>query len=272
VLARLSGHAKRVSAVAFHPTRDVLVTASHDATVKVWTNAGGDGGDSGAPPAAFDYSSALTLRGHTKEVTGVAVHPTGDYLLSAGRDGAWAFHDLAAGRVLAVVGAGADTAPYESVRWHPDGVILAAGTDAGPIRVYDIRTQEVAATFQGHAGVVAGLALSENGYFMASAGADATLRLWDLRKLANFHTITAPGPLTAAAFDFSGNFLAAGAADGAVAVWRSSDWEPVTRWAGGAGGAGHTAAVTGVAFAPLAASLVTSSLDRSLKVFARAPQ
>lgn len=36
VSATLSGHSKKVSAVQFHPTEDIVLTCSYDKTAKVW--------------------------------------------------------------------------------------------------------------------------------------------------------------------------------------------------------------------------------------------
>lgn len=65
-------------------------------------------------------------------------------------------------------------------------------------------------------GAVNALAFSENGYYMASAGEDGYARLWDLRKLNNFHSLpVGTGAATSVAFDFSGSYLAVGGAKSA---------------------------------------------------------
>lgn len=53
------------------------------------------------------------------------------------------------------------------------------------IRIWEVKQQKNVATFGDHAGPVAGLAFSENGYHMASAAVDG-VKLWDLRKLKVF--------------------------------------------------------------------------------------
>ncbi len=111
-----------------------------------------------------------------------------------------------------------------------------------------------------------GLAFSENGYHLASASADGRLKLWDLRKLAAFHTLepAAAGEgsgLLCVQYDYSGRYLAVGGA-GAIRVLDASAGFEVL-----ASLAGHTAAVTGVRWGRDAGLLVSSSLDRTVKVW-----
>ena len=93
-------------------------------------------------------------------------------------------------------------------------------------------------------GAVSGLAFSENGYYLATGSADATVRLWDLRKLKNFQTITpsAGAAVGAVGFDFSGQFLAVGAGP-SLTVYETKSWGTVAELAALA------APVSGVGFA-----------------------
>ena len=104
----------------------------------------------------------------------------------------------------------------------------------------------------------------------ASPLASPQVQVLDLRKLTCVQTLR-PEPegtaaVTSAAFDVSGQYLAAGNASGTVAVWNAADWTPlahVPRWHGGS--------VTGVAWGSNATALFTCSDDKTIKV-ARTPQ
>lgn len=83
------------------------------------------------------------------------------------------------------------------------------------MRIWDVKEQTNVATFEGHSGALRAMAFSENGYYMATAAEDATVKLWDLRKLRAFHTIEfdAGQDINALAFDYSGSYLAIGGSD-----------------------------------------------------------
>lgn len=65
------------------------MTASPDTTIRVW-NVG-------------TSQTTLLLKAHDAPVTGLSLHPTGDYLLSSSLDQHWAFSDIRTGRLLTKV-------------------------------------------------------------------------------------------------------------------------------------------------------------------------
>jgi pre-mRNA-processing factor 19 len=65
------------------------MTTSPDTTIRVW-NIG-------------TCQTTLLLRAHDAPVTGLSLHPTGDYLLSSSLDQHWAFSDIRTGRLLTKV-------------------------------------------------------------------------------------------------------------------------------------------------------------------------
>lgn len=70
--------------------QDIVITASPDTTIRVWN--------------VPNSQPMQLLRVHDGPVTGLSLHPTGDYILSTSTDQHWAFSDIHTGRVLTKVG------------------------------------------------------------------------------------------------------------------------------------------------------------------------
>jgi len=170
VQAKLSGHGKKVTAVAFGPT--ALFSGSADGVVKVWSGA------DNRNERSFDSV-------HKGEVSAVSAHPAGGCLVSFSLDGSWALLDVASGATVRQIGVTGPSKEFEynSGQVHPDGMLVGGGTSSGVLKIWDIREQKNVGNLEGHGGSVESLCFSENGYFLASGDTKGTLRLWDLRKM-----------------------------------------------------------------------------------------
>lgn len=115
---------------------------------------------------------------------------------------------------------------------HPDGLIYTAGTTTGKLIIYDLKTQAVAGTLQGHEGnPINCISVSENGYHVATSSSEESspIHIWDLRKLKLSATITPPsdvGTVTSVAFDPMGLYLAYAGVE-ATKVCAVKDWDRV---------------------------------------------
>jgi WD40 repeat protein len=91
------------------------------------------------------------------------------------------------------------------------------------------------------------------------------VKLWDLRKLKNLHTLALPGGAAGLCvkFDHSGSFLASGCGGGQAVVQAVKEWAPVALLGG------HGKECTGLAFNLDATVLATCSLDRTVKLWGK---
>jgi len=247
VVQTLSGHSKKITSVKFHPTEDVLLSSSADKTAKVWRK------------AASGYEASYSVKVHSAEVVGCTVQPTGDYWATASLDKTWALHDLHNNTTITQVNA--DTALY-CVQFHPDGLILGTGTD-DTLKIWDVKTLKNAASFEGHQGKIVDLSFSENGYYLATASEDKTVKLWDLRKLKNIHTFDFPEKfnLTSVEWDYSGSYLAVTGSD--IRVFVGKTLNHIATFTG------HQGVVTDAKWGNDAQFLVSTSMDRSVKVWGK---
>src|SRR5262249_51435075 len=67
----------------------------------------------------------------------------------------------------------------EGLAWHPGGGVLAVAGAGGRIGLWDVAARRQSRWLPGHAGGKVLLAFSRGGDWLASMGADNTLRLWD---------------------------------------------------------------------------------------------
>jgi pre-mRNA-processing factor 19 len=253
----LKGHAKPVTAVQLHPTRNAVVSASQDSTARVWVSSKDD---NWAAPHKCTYVSKL----HSNSVTAVGVHPIGDVFATASLDKSWAVHDLNVGRCLRHVDNQASG--YNCLNFHPDGLILGCGAEEGVVQVWDLKAQVIAAELKGHTAGVSSLMFSENGYYLVTGSKDCSVKLWDLRKPICFQTITLDGkqPVNCVAFDHSGQFLAISTDKVEVCNFEGkTSVAPTCTLADHAPGT----AVTGVSILPNAKKLVSCGMDRMVKIY-----
>lgn len=248
----LKFHKKKLTDVKFHPTENLLFTTSADNTGLIWSQQGGK------------FTVAHKLEDHTAEVTGCSLHPSGAFLVTASMDKSWAFYDVQTGVCRQKVTDANVTDGYTQVQFHPDGLLLGAGTADSVVRIFDVKAQKQVASFKGHTGKVSALSFSENGYYLATGDEKGSVKLWDLRKLQNFHNIDSKSKdaVGSLEFDASGSYLAVNGGD--VSMYTCKQWELVKSWSD------HTKDVTGFKFGKNADFFVTASKDRSFKVFSEA--
>ncbi|TIA91279.1 hypothetical protein E3P99_01143 [Wallemia hederae] len=258
-IATLKGHTKKVNALQWREKDDLktVVVSGGDKRVRVY----------GEEAKGWKMIGEFKNRAGG-EVTGVKVHPTQQYAVSVGTDQTWALHDIDSLETLLQIGPiEGETGDFEytSLDVHPDGAIFAAGTQAGLVRVWDIKSAKMAATFESpnSHGHVSSLSFSENGYYLAAAYAgSATVEIFDLRKLKSIHTIkleegvSAP---TTVAFDPSAQFLAIGGAD--VRILANKTWDELARFEDNAG------TIQSVVWGDKAQELIATGADRTVRTY-----
>eukprot|EP00960_Hanusia_phi_P048215 758821-Hanusia_phi.AAC.3 len=267
VVATMSGHTKPVRRVLFHQASDMDMVFSSADVVKVWK---------------ADGKEICTFNNHKGDINAISLHATGDYLVSASADKSWAFYDLTKATCCQVVTDKDAAGGYSAAQLHPDGLILGTGTTDSMVKVWDVKTISNVVTFKATpGGPVGSISFSENGYYMATTGADG-LKVWDLRKLAKQGADAQPakvfeGNWKDARFDYrfdmrseasdmrddnagSGTYLVG--AGSSVKVWLAKSWNDVVELKG------HKSEAVGAAFGKDASFIASCSSDKTVKIWA----
>jgi len=274
VLATIAGVAsKEITCVDVSHTEDgktLIVTGSQDGHVKAYLS-----------PDYQLLGSAMVEDddegdAEQKAVVGVSIHPTGTYALATTRKGTVVFLSVSSSEGEGVQKRAvfrekdADDVQYSCSMIHPDGLILGVGTTEGKLKIWDLKTQKLAQTLEGHEGSVTSLCFSENGYHVVSSSSSGEVLVWDLRKGKTIKTLnqkeesddtSSIGAVCCAAFDPSGRYLAYGGEKG-VNITVVKEWNLIALQESGK----ENENVTGISWGKDAMSLVTcSDKERAMK-------
>lgn len=116
------------------------------------------------------------LRGHTANVRSLSYAPGKDHLVSASTDRTIKLWDSRRADCLATL---TNDAFAMVVAHTPDGSAIVAGLADGAIRVLSADSLEAQREWPAHRGTVQGLAFRSDGRWLATAGADRSIVVWE---------------------------------------------------------------------------------------------
>jgi hypothetical protein len=200
----VEGHEDTVSALAAHPTKPLIASASDDGTWRMWNIPTGE--------------LIMTGAGHGDWVADVAFHPHGTHLASSSGDGrimVWDFVNKKRSAVLS---------DHTQVAWgvdfHYSGDFIASGSMDQTAKVWDVTTGKCRQTLRGHVDSINAITFQPFSSNLVTASGDKTLSLWDARSGHQIHMFVGhENALNDAAFSLRGDTIASCDADGVVKLW-----------------------------------------------------
>ena len=238
---RLGGMPERISALAWHPKRNILAVA------------GGTPGQWGTV-ALVDVAHGYALRflcDLPEMVLSVAFDHNGDTLVAGCGDRTMRIFNVSSGKQIRILRQHADW--VQAVAFNPKGTSLVSVSRDRTARVFDTATWELDATYEGHDTPVLAATFSADGsrIFTAARGAGHVWHPEKANKRGDLYELNGDVRQFAA-----GTFgVAAGCSDGAVRIYQGDGklpWLTLT---------GHHDAVQSLAVAPRSEWIASGSAD-----------
>lgn len=276
-------HEDRIMGIALSPSdpnsnynssrKTMIATASIDLTAKLWTvddnqnNGVGPDYNDDTPTNPYTITETACLRGHQARLSKIAWHPTQKYVATTSFDHTWRLWDVETNKQL-LLQDGHFRETYGIAMNHPDGSLCSTTDFGGAVHLWDLRTGKSVAHFLGHAKRVLCTEFSPNGFHLATAGDDGTIKVWDLRKSrgrATGSSSTLKTPTSSSSpiasipahsrlitqLKFSpndGECILSASFDGTARVWSARNWRVLNTFRGHEGkvmGAGFVAEKNG---------------------------
>jgi Tol biopolymer transport system component len=155
--------------------------------------------------------------------------------------------------------------PVSSVRFSPDGSILAVG-GYQQVRLIDTNSGKLVAEFAGHADAVRSITFSPDGKKLAAAGGEpqreGEIRIWDLESHHLANTLKGHKDcIYSVAWSPDGKLIASASYDKMVKLWDAATGKELRNLQD------HIDAVFAVAFSPDGRRLASASQDRTVKIW-----
>ena len=198
-----------ISAIAFHPDGNLIVSDTGSRNISLWNVDTGQRIHS-VKPRNYINQYATTICPDGKTVASVAAGPS------------IRIWDIESGTEMYSI----KSLAYSpiSISFSPDGKTVAGGTRDGYIYIWDVDTGKILQTFRGHTDDVNCLAFSPDGKVIASGSSDETVRVWNVESGEEIQSSSRhDDAVNSIAFSPDGETIASSSLDNTLIIQRATN-------------------------------------------------
>ncbi|GLI58954.1 hypothetical protein VaNZ11_000672 [Volvox africanus] len=249
-MGELAGHVDKVLCVNFSPDGKLLVSASADGSMRLWS--------------MEERRTRGLLLGHASNVVAAAFAPGGHLVASAASDNTVRLWDprvaTESGSIEESYASHMDMVTH--VAFSPSGHTVASAGADWTVRLWDPSDGNHRAMLQGHTDVVRCVAFSPTGHLLASASSDWTVRLWDpVSKVEKALLAGHQDRVLAVTWAPNSRMLASACHSGNIIIWDAISLTSIRQLKG------HAAPVHALAFSPNSKVLASGSADKTVRLW-----
>jgi serine/threonine protein kinase len=215
----------------------------------------------GTPSSA----ALITYREHTEKIHKLAWSPDGKHIASSSLDETMHIWQALTGSSVLIQRV--NSLQATSIAWSPDGKCIAAtsGLASDTIQIYDASSGQIStkyANYTDHEESIQALAWSPDGRYMASAGEDKTVQVWDVTTGRTIHTHRGHSMnVTNVAWSPDSRRIASCSEDKTVQVWDATNGGNIFVYYA------HQDKVNAVTWSPGSTHIASASEDRTIHVW-----
>ena len=213
-LYRLAGHSNQVFDVVVNPKGERVATASQDLTARIWDI---------TPLGSREVFTA----DFEQRVYAVAYSPDGQRLAAAGMGGSVKVWDTQQYHLGSVIATG-NTDTVEALAYGQDGVYLVSAGRDGAWIAWNATDNTLVRKVDAGQGMLWSLDINAAGDQVVTAGADGSLKVWNLNTGQQMQQLSLPKQddsmaMTVDIHPIQENFVAVGYTGGQVMLWNRKD-------------------------------------------------
>jgi WD40 repeat protein len=207
---RFQGHSGGVNSVSFSPDGEMIASASHDGTVKVWHK-------DGILAETLEGDEPL-FTGAKSLITSVSFSPNGDMIASVSVHGKVILRRKDGKKFKEFLILENQNSAVHCVSFSPDGQTIALARNDHTVMLYSLerKTEHI---FHGHLKPVRSVSFSPDGQTIASASDDCTIKLWNLKGDVLGQCEGHSDAIWSVSFSPVDHTLASASSDGTVKLW-----------------------------------------------------